>query len=130
MTELARVGGPLACAGLALLLVARRRDLRLVGLGAWAVGGAALVAYLAPGGHAKLLAAAALGGLALAVAIAVALRRWPWALAFAALACVPARIPVKLGSTDANLLLPLYALLGGAAIVLAWELVRGVTRSR
>ena len=130
MTELARVGGPLACAGLALLLVARRRDLRLVGLAAWAAGGAALVAYLAPGGHAKLLAAAALGGLALAVAIAFALRRWPWALAFAALACVPARIPVKLGSTDANLLLPLYALLGGAAIVLAWELVRGDTRSR
>ena len=37
MTELARVAGPLAAAGLALLILGRRRDLRLAGLGAWAL---------------------------------------------------------------------------------------------
>jgi len=43
--ELARAGGPIGCAGLALLLLATRRDLRMVGLGA-ASAGLALAAVL------------------------------------------------------------------------------------
>src|ERR671936_1084170 len=65
-----------------------------------------------------------------AAAGAVVLRRWPWVLAFAALVCVPARIPVRVGSTDANLLVPLYGVVAAAALVLAYELVRGDRRAR
>ena len=48
--ELARVGGPLAAAGLALVILARPRSARLAGLGLWAVGAALLVPVLAPVG--------------------------------------------------------------------------------
>lgn len=128
--ELARIGGPVACAGLALLLVGRRRDLRLAGLAAWAVGGTLLALHLAPRGHNAVLAAAAVAGLLLAAALAGLFRRWPWSLAVAALACAPARFPVSIGSTKANLLLPLYGVVAGAALLLAYQLVRGDRRSR
>jgi O-antigen ligase len=128
--ELARIGGPLAAVGLALLFVGARRELRLAGLAAWAGGCALLAAYLAPTGHTKVYAAAAVVGAAGAVAIAVLFRRWPWLLAVSALACAPVRIPVHVGSTDANLLLPLYAVVGGAAALLFWQLVRAEGPSR
>ena len=128
--EAARVGGPVAAIGLALLLVAYRRDLRIAGLVAWALGAATLALYLAPHGHAPLLAAAAVVGLALAAVGAAVLRRWPWVLPFAALVCVPARIPVRVGSTDANLLVPLYGVVAAAALALGYDLVRGDRRAR
>ncbi|MBA3717933.1 MAG: hypothetical protein H0W87_06890, partial [Actinobacteria bacterium] len=64
--DLARAGGPIACAGLALLLLATRRDLRLAGLGACTVGAVLLAAYLAPSGHRPLMAVAGVVGLAAA----------------------------------------------------------------
>ncbi len=128
--ELARVGGPLACAGLALLVLATRRELRLGGLALWALGAAFLAVYLAPSGHAAVYVAAGAVGLAGAAVLAAAFRRWPWLVAVAALACVPARIPVRVGSTEANLLVPLYGVIAGAAVLLAWELARGDRRSR
>ena len=123
--ELARVGGPVAGLGLALLFTATRRDLRLAGLAAWALGGVALVPYLLPEGRRPLLAAAAVVGLGVAAAGALALRRWPWALALGALACAPARIPVDVGEVEANLLVPLYGVVAAAAIALGYDLVRG-----
>jgi putative inorganic carbon (HCO3(-)) transporter len=130
VTEVARAAGPLGGAGLALLLAAPRRDLRLAGLAAWAVACVVLAYYLAPHGHRPLLAAAGLAGLVAAAAAAALLLRWPWLLALAALACVPARIPVTVGSTDANLLVPMYGVIAAAALALAWELVKGDTRTR
>jgi hypothetical protein len=59
-----------------------------------------------------------------------AFRRWPWLVAVSALACVPARIPVHVGDTEANLLLPLYLVVAAAALVLLVELVRGDGRAR
>src|SRR5262249_3231943 len=56
--EVARVAGPVAAAGLAILYVAPRRDLRLAGLIAWAAGCFWLAYYLAPRGHLSLLAGA------------------------------------------------------------------------
>ncbi len=129
MAELARLGGALGCAGLALLFLASRRDLRLAGLAAWTFGAALLAAYLAPAGHGLELAAAGAGGLVLAGVGAAGLLRWPWALAFATLACVPVRIPVTIGSEEANLLLPLYGVAGAGAVALAWELLRGEERA-
>jgi O-antigen ligase len=128
--DLAHAGGPIAAAGLALLILAPRPDLRLGGLGAWILGCAFLAAYLAPSGHTKIYAGAAVAGAVGAVVIAVLYRRWPWLIAVSALACAPARIPVHVGSTDSNLLVPLYAVIAGAAALLAWELIRGDTRSR
>ena len=105
----AQAAGAVGALGLALLVVAPRRDLRVAGLAAWAVGCAGLTAYLAPHGHHRLLAAAAVL-LAIAAGIGTwAVLRLPWLLALATLACVPARIPVHVGSTQANLLLPIYA---------------------
>ncbi len=128
--DLARVGGPLAAVGLGLLFAATRRDLRLTGLAAWAVGCAFLAAYVAPSGHTTVYVAAAAVGVVGAVGIAELFRRWPWLVAVSALACAPARIPVHVGSTDSNLLLPLYAVVAGAAALLGWELLRGDGRSR
>ena len=51
-------------------------------------------------------------------------------LPFAALVCVPARIPIRVGSSDANLLVPLYGVVAAAALVLAYDLVRGDRRAR
>lgn len=130
MSLLAHIGGPLGCAGLALLLVARQRELRLAGLVAWAVGALLLALQLAPAGHHVLLAAAAVVGAGFAVAGGWLLARRPWAVAFLTLLLIPARIPVSVGSTDAMLLLPLYLVVGAAAAALALELLRGDTRSR
>ena len=129
-SELARAGGPLACVGLGLLLVAPRRDLRLAGLALWAIGGAALILYLAPSGHHAVLGAGAVVILLFAVALAVVFWRWPWLLPAATLACVPARVLVKVGSTKASLLIPLYVVVLGAALAFAFQLVRGDTRTR
>jgi O-Antigen ligase len=128
--ELARVGGPIGCAGLALLLLATRRDLRLVGLGLTTLGAVLLLAYLAPTGHRPLLATGGVVGLAAAVGGAWLFLRWPWLVPLAALACVPARIPVKLGSESANLLIPLYGVVVAAGLAFAWRLLRGDDRSR
>jgi putative inorganic carbon (HCO3(-)) transporter len=122
--ELARAGGPIACAGLAVLLLARGRWERLAGLALAALGAVFLAIYLAPQGHRPVLAAAAVVGLGGAGALAALLRRWPWLVAIGALACAPARIPVHVGSTDANLLIPLYGIVAAAALLMGWELVR------
>jgi O-antigen ligase len=128
--ELARAGGPIGCAGLALILVATRRDLRLLGLGLLTLGAILLLAYLAPTGHRPLLAAAGMVGLAAAVGGAWLFLRWPWLVPLAALACVPARIPVELGSESANLLIPLYWVVVAAGLAFTYQLVRGDDRKR
>ena len=128
--ELARAGGVVGSAALATLLLARPRWSRLAALIALAAGAATLAAYLAPSGDARLIAAAAAGGVVVAVAGAALFARWPWLLVVAALACVPARVPVELGGEDANLLLPLYGVVAAAALAFAWRLLRGDERSR
>ncbi len=127
---LAQCAGALAALGLAVLIVAPRRDLRVAGLAVWAIGWIALALYLAPSGHHRLFAAAAVVGLVLAVGGTWIVLRIPWLLALATLACVPARFPVHVGSTQANLLLPLYGVVVVAALVLAWQLYGDDVRSR
>jgi putative inorganic carbon (HCO3(-)) transporter len=128
--ELARIGGAVACLGLATMIIARPRAFRVAGLIGWAAGAAALAGYLAPAGHHRAYTAAAVAGLVLSVALALVLRRWQWALPALALACAPVRIPVHVGGTDANLLLPLYAVVAAAAILFATELALGDGRGR
>jgi O-Antigen ligase len=126
----AELGGVVGSVGLAVLLLATRREARIAGLAAWGAGMALLAAHLAPAGHHRVLAAAAALGLVAAGALAWLFRRQPWRAAVLTLACVPARIPVHVGDTEANLLLPLYLVVAGAALVLALELLRGDGRVR
>jgi hypothetical protein len=130
VTTLAHVGGPLGCFGLAVLLVASGRWVRLAGLAAVGLGALFLAVYLAPHGHHAAYAGAAVLGVAAALVGAVLLRRWPWLLAFATLLLAPARVPVTVGSTEANLLIPLYVVVAAAGALLGWELVKGEGRSR
>jgi putative inorganic carbon (hco3(-)) transporter len=130
IADLARVAGPVAAVGLAALIAAPRRELRLAGLGAWVAGCAVLAYYLAPSGHRGLLAAGAVAGVVLVAGAAALLLRWPWLLPLAALACVPARIPVTVGSTEANLLVPMYGVIAAAAIALGWQLFKGDGRAQ
>jgi O-antigen ligase len=126
--ELARAFGLVAALGLAALAVAPSRLTRMASLVVTAVGGAGLAVYLAPDTERDLLAvpAVVLG----AGLVAVVLRRRPWLLPVGTLAAAPVRIPVDLGDQEANLLLPLYALVAGAGLVLGWEIVRGDRRAR
>ena len=123
--ELVQVGGTVAAAGLALLAIAPHPRLRLAGLAAAGLGLVPLVLYLVPDGSERLLAAAAVAGVALGAPLAYVFQRWPWALAAAALACAPIRIPVELSEAEeANLLLPLYGVILGAGLARGWQLLR------
>jgi O-antigen ligase len=122
---LARIAGPVACLGLALLLLARTRRDRLAGLGFATLGACMLAASLAPHNYAEAVGGtfAALG---IAGALAVAFRRVPWLLPLLALACIPARV----GALGHQLLVPLYVVVLAAAMQLAWELAHGDIRAR
>jgi O-antigen ligase len=122
VSTLAQIAGPVGAGGLALLLVAGRRDLRIVGLAAWGAGLAGLALYLLPDVGRTTLVTAAVGGLAFAAGGAWLLLRYPYLLAFATLACIPVRLPVDIGSERANLLLPLYAVVAALAISVGWTM--------
>ena len=126
---LVQLGGPLAGVGVAVLLIASGRYQRLAGLAVAAAGTAFVLVSVLPDGQAPTLVAAAIVGAVILVLVGVALRRWPWALAFLALATAPARIPVSVGDTEANLLVPLYAIIGAGVVALAWSLVRDAPRA-
>jgi O-antigen ligase len=125
MIGLARIAAPVACLGLALLLLARTRRDRLAGLGFAALGSCMLGASFAPHEYGE-----AIGGtfaaLFIAALLAAAFRRVPWLLPILALACVPVRI----GWLTHQLLVPLYVVVLAAAIQLAWELAHGDVRAR
>ena len=127
---LARLGGPVAAGGLALLVLASPRPARLAGLVLWAAGMLLFVPILAPEGHRGVLVAGGLVALAGAAVLAVVFRRMPWALAFLALAAAPARFEVAVGDVSASLLVPLYAVVAGAAAALGWSLWRDDERRR
>jgi O-antigen ligase len=120
--ELARVAGIVAATGLGVLFLAPGRWPRLAGLAGWAAGAAALLVYLEPVSGALRLAAGAAGLAVAGVALAFLFVRWPWLVALTALALAPARIPIDLGGEQAKLLVPLYVVIVGASLALAWQL--------
>ena len=129
MIGLAHLGGPIACLGLALLLIAKTRRERIAGLGFAAFGACVLGAAIAPQRPLELIGGvfAALG---IGLGLALAFRRVPWLFPLLALACVPARIGVHVGHASSKLLLPLYIVVLGATILLAWDLIAGDSRVR
>src|SRR4051794_17089465 len=70
----------------------------------------------------SLAAAAAAAGVVAVLALAWAIHRWPSLLPVLAIAAVPFRVPIALGGTTANLLVPLYGVV--AAGVLAYAIPR------
>ena len=130
MSVAAQVAAVVGSVGLGGLYLGTTRVARSAGLVAWAAGLGVLGLYLLPDLSRSRLAAAAVGGLVVSVVVAVLLRRWPYFLAFATLACIPLRLPVDIGSDEVNLLLPLYAVIGGLALSLGWALLRGDERTR
>jgi hypothetical protein len=122
---LAEIAGPIACIGLAVLLLARTRRNRIAGLCYAGVGVALLAASLAPSNAAEV--GAAVGGVILVgPLLAWLFRREPWLVAYATLAFIPFRI----GFLGHSLLVPLYAVALGAAGLLLWQLVDGDGRTR
>lgn len=125
MIGLAEIAGPIACIGLAVLLLARTRRNRIAGLCYAGVGTVLLAASLAPSDAAEL--GAAVGGvIVLGPLLAWLFRREPWLIAYATLAFIPFRI----GFLGHSLLVPLYAVALGAAGLLLWQLVEGDERTR
>jgi O-antigen ligase len=69
-----------------------------------------------------LAVAAGAGGVLAVALLALAMHRWPSILPVLAVAAVPFRVPIAIGGTTANLLVPLYLVV--AAGVLAYALPR------
>src|SRR5206468_12270079 len=68
--------------------------------------------------------------LGLALGLAGLFRLRPWLYPLLALACVPVRIGVHVGGSSSKLLVPLYVVILGATMLLAWQLVEGDERVR
>ena len=129
MSGLAQLGAPVACIGLAILLVGRNRRDRIAGLGFAAFGTVLVGVAIAPN-RPILVLGGAFAALGVGVGLAGLFRAVPWLFPLLALACVPARVGVHVGGSSSKLLVPLYVVVLGAAILLAWQLVEGDTRSR
>ena len=121
---LARVAGPVGAGGLALLFVAAPRWARFLGLAAALVGMGLLVPLLLPSGERLLLVGGGVATAALTAGLAVLFARHPWTLPLLAMTAVPARIPIPVGGGTNNLLVPLYAVVAGAAVSLGWSIWR------
>jgi O-antigen ligase len=122
---LAEIAGPIACIGLAVLLLARTRRSRIAGLCYAGVGTILLAVSLAPS-NAGEVAAAALGVILVGPLLAWLFRREPWLVAYGTLAFIPFRI----GFLGHSLLVPLYVVALGAAGLLLWQLAEGDERTR
>jgi O-antigen ligase len=127
-SALAQAGGVVGTAGLALLFVPPARTLRLTGLALVVIGMALFLPLLLPSDRVAVLAAGAVVGAVVVAALAFLFLRYPWALAFFAIVAAAIRIPVSVGSTSANLLLPLYVVIAAAVVVLAWSIWREAPR--
>jgi O-antigen ligase len=122
---LSEIAAPIACIGLAVLLLGRTRRNRIAGLGYAGVGTILLVASFSPASALELGAAIA-GAVVLGPLLTLLFRREPWLVAYGTLAFVPFRV----GFLGHQLLVPLYAVALGAAGLLLWELIEGDERTR
>jgi O-antigen ligase len=125
MIGLAEIAGPIACLGLAVLLVARTRRNRIAGLCYAGTGTILLIASFSPASVPELLAAIG-GAIVGGPFLAWLFRREPWFVAYGMLAFIPQRVHFA----HHNLLVPLYAVALGAALLMLWELVDGDERAR
>jgi O-antigen ligase len=128
--HLAQAGAVLAATGLGGATLLRPPLARLAGLALWALGLGLFLPLLGPSGESRRLVIGGILAAGLAVGLAALFRRYPWAFALLTLAAAPARIPISVGHTSANLLVPLYAIIAGGVIAVAWSLMRDPPRAR
>jgi O-antigen ligase len=74
--------------------------------------------------HPEIAVLAGIGGIALMAALARLFVRHPNAFPLLAVATLPFRIPVDVGGRSANLLVPLYLVVGAGVLGYAWERLR------
>jgi O-antigen ligase len=74
--------------------------------------------------RAALAVLGVLAGLIAVAALTVLFRRKPGALALLAVAALPFRVPVVVGASTANLLLPLYVVIAAGCLAHAWHWLR------
>lgn len=132
------IGSIVAAAGLIPLLAGGSLRWRRIGFAAWLAGSLWLAGWLLSGvlsrAHhdaSKHLPLAVAGVVAGAAGLAVGgylAHRYPWLFFGAVVAAAPARIPITVGGTSANLLLPLYVVIAAGVLAAAWELARGDDR--
>jgi hypothetical protein len=120
-----------AAIGAAAVLVMREPRARAIAMVAsLAVAAGALVALKAHAvsdglsGHGAVAAAAAVAGIVVLAVLTEVIRRRPEAFALLAFAALPFRVPVAIGSENANLLLPLYAVIAAGALAFALRHLR------
>ena len=122
--------GLVGAAGLAGLLTRSARWERVAALLLSAAGALALLGWLGVAHTLRAHAAPALLALVPALVVGViaarALRRRPLALPIAVVLAAPFRFPVHIGSQDANLLVPLYGVIGVAWLALLMDALRDV----
>jgi len=136
--ELAQLAALVGALGAALVLLAWHRAPLLAGLALLAGAEVVLVLELSDQSQRVSAALAALGAAALIpmALAAVVLARYPVAVTPLVLAAAPFRPPLEFGSEhrfyvaaadpgQLGRLLPLYAVLGAAALALAWNALRG-----
>jgi putative inorganic carbon (HCO3(-)) transporter len=115
-----------ALLGAAALVAPGRRARAGAMLGALAIAPVILVFHISGSDqlHAltdrpALAAAAGVAGVVAVLVLAVVFRRWPGALPVLAVAAVPFRVPIALGGSTANLLVPLYAVVAAGVLAFA-----------
>ncbi len=130
-SDAAQAAALVGALGAVLVLLGRGRVVPVAGLALLGAASALLGRSLVGDDDVELLltrpAGIALIAAAIAAAILVAapLTRFPEATPVALLAVAPFRIPVGLGDEDAFLLLPLYLVLTGSVLALAYRMLRG-----
>jgi O-antigen ligase len=75
-------------------------------------------------GHVALAALVGVAAAALMVGLAVLIARRPVAFPLLAVGTLPFRIPIESGTDSANLLLPLYVVVGAGVLAYAWQRLR------
>src|ERR671934_3137215 len=134
--DLAQVAAVVGALGSVLVLLVRGRAPLLAGFAVLAAAEMMLALALIPRSdlerlHRPLLLAGVVLIVLAGLALTVVLVRWPVLTPLALLVAAPFRIPVNLGSQHAFLLLPLYFVLGAAALAFCWRVFqrppRGVT---
>jgi hypothetical protein len=120
-----------AAVGAAAVLVVRDPRARAVAMLASLVLAAGAVVALkahavsdAVSGHGAAAGAAAVAGLMALGVVTEIIRRRPEAFALLAFAALPFRVPVAVGSENANLLLPLYAVIAAGALAFTLRRLR------
>jgi O-antigen ligase len=117
-----------AAAATAFVLVTRDRRARALAmlaspaLAVLAIGTLATRVHVPSIGPA-IVGAAVVGGVAVLALTWIVLRR-PTVLTLCAVAALPFRVPVTVGDSAANLLLPLYAVIGAGILAYAWRWLR------